>query len=137
MGKPGEYVAIEFSSADAQTAAVVTLKDADGATVTLAANERLLVDTLSANVAAAVTLVDVFADYDADGNVDAGERVASFGANVGNFDGGPEGFSIKTGFTLKVHASGAGQVDVSGTARIVRRGVDGDHRPSYKESLIP
>jgi hypothetical protein len=132
----GETVSIEFSSADASTAAAVTLKDADGATRTLASNERLLIDTLTASLAAAVLLVTVISDNDADGAIDAGERLAAFGANTGNFEAGPEGQPGKTGITPKVKASGAGQVDITGTGRIIKTGsVAGVTRPAFKETF--
>lgn len=134
----GETVGIEFTSADASTAAAVTLKDATGATRTLAANEILLIDTLTCGQAAAVLLVTVISDNDADGNIDAGERLAAFavGNGASMFEAGPEGQAVKQGFTPKVKASGAGQVDITGSGRIVKGGcIDGRTRPAFKETF--
>jgi hypothetical protein len=117
--KPGEYVAIEFASADASAAAAVTLKDANNVTRTLTANERLLIDTAQGECAAAVTLLELITDSDADGNVDANELICAFGANNAFFDGGEEGYSCPGGITPKAKASGAGVVRITGVGRIV------------------
>jgi len=132
---PGDSISIQFSSADATTAAAVVLYDANGGVRTLAANERLLIDTLTGTLAAAVTLAEVFTD-DGDGNVEAGERIASFGANSGCFDGGAEGYPAEVGQTPKVKAAGAGQVTVTGTGRIVKSGSNGQ-RGTWKEAQVP
>ena len=131
----GETVSIEFTSADASTAAAVTIKDSDLVTRTLASNERLLIDSLNANIATGVT-VSVINDTDADGNIDAGERIAELSINTVVAEFGAEGFSCKTGFTPKVKASGAGAVTITGMGRIVARGVDGVTRPAYKNTLL-
>jgi hypothetical protein len=132
----GETVSIEFSSADATTAAAVTLKDSAGATRTLASNEVLLIDSLTAALAAAVLLAEVFGDVDADGAVDAGERLASFagaGSAASNFIAGPEGLAVKQGFTPKVKATVAGNVQITGSGRIIKGGtVSGQTRASYQ-----
>lgn len=134
MSKQGEYVGIEFASADATTAAAVTLKDANGATRTLAAHERLLIDTLTCALAAAVLLAEIFND-DGDGNVEAGERIAAFApTNAGSFDGGAEGFSCGVGTTPKVKATVAGTVTLTGTGRIIKGKSEG-LRPSWREAL--
>jgi hypothetical protein len=136
MNKPGEYVAIEFSSTDATTAALVTLKDANQATRTLAANERLLIDDLFADLATAVTSADMFSDTANTGTVDAGELIASFNPTSGEFEGGPEGYSIPVGVTPKVKAAVAGKVAISGVGRIVKGKSEGT-RPSWRESQVP
>lgn len=128
----GRTIRIQFSSADASTAAAVSLYDDNDAAVTLAANERLLIDTIDANVAAAVTLVTLFSDGNADGTVNVGERIAAFGANSGFFQGGEEGYCLPIGKTPRVRASGAGQVDLTGSARIVI-GQSSGQRPSWRE----
>lgn len=133
----GETISIEFSSSDATTAAAVTLKKSDGSTRTLAANEILLIDSLTCAQAAAVLLVQVIADVDADGNVDAGEQLAAFsvGNDASQFTAEGEGVPVKQGFTPKVKASGAGNVQLAGTGRIIFGGcLDGITRPSWKET---
>jgi hypothetical protein len=139
--KQGEYVAIEFSSTDATTAAAVTLKDGNGATRTLAADERVLIDSLTGMAVQDDTdpstdiLVTLIGDYDAGADIDAGERIWAFaGGSV--FDGGDEGFSMKTGFTPKVKASGAGQVSINGVGRIQKGdSLAGITRPSFEAKL--
>lgn len=137
--KQGESVSFEFSSADAQTTAAMTIKDSNGATRTLTSNERVLIDSLTGQAVQDDTdpstdiRVTVLGDYDAGSDVDAGERVWVFsGSSV--FDGGAEGYSLKAGFTPSVDASGAGQVDINGTGRIIKDGcVAGRTRPAYRE----
>jgi len=128
----GETVQIEFSSADATTAAVITIKDANLVTRTLLSSERLLIDTLNATLAAAVTLLEIFSD-DGDGNVEALERIASFGPNCGNFVAGEEGFPCHVGTTPKAKAANAGQVTVTGSGRIVNA-LGRTTRPTWKQT---
>lgn len=132
----GRTIKIQFSSADASTAAPVSLFDDNDVAVTLGANERLIIDTIAANIAAAVTLVTLFNDDNADAAVGSGERIAPFGANSGFFQGGEEGYVCPIGRTPKVKASGAGQVDLDGSGRIVI-GTGGTVRPSWKEATHP
>lgn len=128
----GEPVNIEFSSADASTAAEVTLSTNDGSTRTLAANEVLLVDSLNAAVGTGVTAT-VIDDADGDGAVDAKERIAVFAEGNGNAYFGCEGRGGKVGVTPKVKGSGAGQIDITGSGRIIKGKTEGV-RPSWKES---
>jgi hypothetical protein len=132
----GRTVKIQFSSADASTAAAISLFDDNDATVTLAANERLIIDSLTASLASAVTTVTVFSDDDADAAVDAGERIVVFSPGNGFFGSGEEGYAVPIGKTVKVKASGAGQVDITGTARIIKGKSEGQ-RPSWRESQVP
>lgn len=140
IAKVGDYVAIEFHSTDASTPAAITIKDANGAVRTLASYERLLIDSLSG-----VAILDnddpstdirvtVFGDYDAGADIDANERIWVF-VGQGVFDGGIEGYSVRTGFTPLVGATGSGAVDINGTGRIVIGKTQGS-RPAWKESLI-
>lgn len=140
MQKSGDYVAIEFHSTDASSAAAITIKDANGVTRTLAANERLLIDSLEGNAVLAASdpstdiTITLFGDYNANSSVDVGERIWVFqGSAV--FDGGVEGYSVRTGFTPKVIASTSGLVDINGVGRIVIGQTQG-LRPTWKESLI-
>lgn len=136
----GETVNLQFSSADATTAAAVGIFDADGNTRTLASNERLIVDQLQANISGSnVTKLDLFGDNDAGADVDSGERVAVFGASAGQsnrFEAGCEGYALPVGVGLSAKANAAGQVDVTGSARIIRGTTEGK-RPSYRESQVP
>lgn len=131
--KPGIPVTFEFTSADATTAAAVTIKDQNNATRTLGAEEQLWVDTASAALAAAVLTCDLISDNDADAAVDAGELIATFGPNTGNFDGGEEGSPCHKGITPKVKGSNAGVVRITGTARI-RLALGRSTRPDWKQT---
>jgi hypothetical protein len=136
--KQGEYVALEFSSADASTAAAITVKDSNGATRTVASNERLLIDTLSAAGPYATDpandiSVSIFNDLDGNGTVAAGERIMVYRGN-GVFDGGAEGFSVKPNTSVKVKASASGQIDVTGIGRIIKSGTTGA-RESWREKV--
>lgn len=136
----GEYVAIEFSSTDASTAAAVTLKDADGKTRTLQSFERLLIGQLTGVVAESATDPStnvealLFDDADGDGVVDPGELIVAFTGNTGRFDGGHEGYSCGVGRTPKVLTSDAVDVAITGVGSIVNGTTEG-HRPSWREAL--
>lgn len=132
----GRTVKIQFTSSDASTAAAISIFDDNDASVTLAANERLLIDVLNASLAAAVTTADVFSDDDADAAIDAGERITQFSPGNGFFGGGEEGYAVPIGKTVKVKASGAGAITITGSARIIVGGGSAT-RPSWKEAQVP
>ncbi len=136
----GETVSLEFSSADATTAAAMTIKDSNLVTRTLASNERLLIDSLSGSAVAnasdpsADIRVSVF-EKDGDGTLEANELILSYTV-AGVFDGGAEGYSLPVAIPPKVIASGAGAVRVTGMGRIIKDGtIGGLYRPSYRETL--
>lgn len=131
--KPGIPVTFEFTSADATTAAVVTIKDQNNVTRTLGAEEQLWIDTAAAALAAAVTSADLFSDNASAGAVDAGELICSFGPNNGMFDGGEEGSPCHKGVTPKVKSAVAGVTRVTGTARI-RLALGRTTRPDWKQT---
>lgn len=132
----GDAVSIEFVSADASTAALVTIKDANDATYTLKVNERLIVDTLTGTIDPASTTIvaDFFADINADGNVNAGELTVRFSYVISQFNGGPEGLPFPVGITPKVKSSGSAAVRVTGMGRVVKGQTEG-LRPSWREKL--
>jgi hypothetical protein len=134
----GQSVSIEFVSADASTAASVTLKDANDITYTLAANERLILDTLTGTIDPASTTIvaDFFADIDGDGVIDANELTVRFSYVISQFNGGPEGLPFPVGITPKVKSSGAAAVRVTGMGRVVKGQTEG-LRPGWRESLTP
>lgn len=133
----GDYVSIQFVSSDATTAAAIVLKDANDAVVTLKANERLLIDTLTGTLDPAVVtgIITLFADANNDGNVDTNEGTVAFTYTISTFSGGPEGFPFPIGLTPKVKANTAGAVRIGGTGRTMKGQTEG-LRPSWKESLI-
>lgn len=141
MGCQGETVSIQFASADATTAAPVVIYDADGKARPLAANERLLIDHLhgygqpAAGETPGVGRIDVFADGDGDGVVDAGELIVSFGEGSSDASFGKEGYSVPQGVTPKVLAAAAGEVRVTGSARIIKASTEGV-RPAWREAEV-
>lgn len=133
MAKPGIPVTFEFSSADATTAAPFIIYNEDGTVVTVASDERLIVDGLGGNIVTGAGEVIVLGDTDADGAVDPGERVAAM-TNINcsvTFD--DEGRVGKPGIGLKAKAAVAGQVTIIGGGRIVKNG-GLLTRPSWKEA---
>lgn len=134
--KRGTPVNITFSSPDASTLAAVVLTDCNGATVTLGANEQLLVDSLSCFSALTGTnRLEIIFDDDAGNDVDANELVASFGIGNGGAGFPGDGYPGKKGLTLKVKATAAGQIDITGQARIVIAH-SGDQRPGWRETQL-
>lgn len=132
MAKIGEYVGIEINTDDASTAALIVLKDSNNVARTLQTWERLLIDTLGGSVASGITRVDIFDDKNAGGTLTAAELIYSTGANPSAmFDGGEEGYSVTTGNTPKVLASGAGAIRMTGTGRIVNGQTRGAY-PNWK-----
>lgn len=135
MSTVGDYVSIQFSSADASTTAAVTLYDSNGLPVTLGANERLLIDSLVGSVNSTAGVTTLADDIDSDGTVDPGEIITQFEDGVVNIQGGREGRACAIGKTPKVKAASAGQVSFNGAGRIVKGKTEG-LRPSWKEALI-
>lgn len=116
----GSPVEFEFSSADASTAAPLVLREAgSNAARALAANERLILTSLNAVIGAAIT-VRIIADTDGDGDVDAGDSMSILGQGSHSHEFGCHGMSGALGVMPKVIASGAGQIDMTGTGVIVK-----------------
>jgi hypothetical protein len=136
MGCHGSYVKLEFNSADASSAAKVSLYDDQQDSVTLGANELLIIDSLNIRVGAAIT-VDVFADDDGDDTVDAGERLALVGQGSFVFEFPKEGLSCPTGVVPDVKASGAGAVTLVGTGRIINNRTETlDGEPTWRAAEL-
>lgn len=121
----GQECRIYFSSADASTAARLTLYTADGVIlastragagsgVEMGANARLNITDLHI-VTGAIT-GDLFSDHNNDGNVDAGESMIKIAASIAaryQFLSVP--LTGLAGDLPKIKTSGAGQIDVVGT----------------------
>lgn len=137
MSSQGDYVAFEFSSTDAQTAAALTLKNADNTVITLLSTQRIIIDELFGVVGGTTTVVQVFDDKNGSGTINAGELIAAFTVgNVGGFIGGAEGFSVSLGSTPKVIATTAGTVILTGTGRIIN-GATQIGRQTWQSALKP
>lgn len=127
----GEYVAIEFSRTDTSSPTGITIKDANNASRTLAATERLLIVDLGVYSIAAAGLVTIFADANNSGAVNSGERILEWSTGLLHMHYGPEGYSVPVGVTPAVVAAGAGQVSIHGTGRIVS-GISIGPRPAWQ-----
>lgn len=128
----GENVSLEFVSSDASAAAAMTIKDANMATRVLAANERMVIDGLEANVVTGIT-ADVFVDINADGNLTAGELIASFTLNATLDVSDKEGISLPLGLGPSVKATGSGAMKITGSGRIFATAVV--TRPTWQARL--
>jgi hypothetical protein len=114
----GDEVKGEFSSADATTAAVATLYNAQGVARPLTTGDRLVITDIFGVAASAAGLVVLFSDNDADGVIDAGERLFPFsGSSSAQLT---TELYCKAGITPKVKAAAAGQVDLVFTGVIIR-----------------
>lgn len=119
----GELVRIVFSSADASTAAAVSLYNLDGVAVTLSGNDRLTLKNLVISVTGAIG-VDVFDDADAGADVDAAERLVYVLGTTGNptfpisFTG--EGQPCGRARLPKVKASGSGAIVITGNGYVTK-----------------
>lgn len=117
----GRPVQFEFSSADATTAAAISLRDAGGAAISaLAADETLYINTVSASLAAAVLHAQIFTG--ANTTLDAGEMLVALGigANHVRFGGPDYGTACGKGQIPNVIASVAGAIRIAGTGFIVK-----------------
>lgn len=121
MHAQGDPIEFEFSSADASgggTARLVLRKAGGRDSVTLGANDRVILLTLAGNVT--TTTAKVLADTDGDLDADAGDLMAqlSTGRNFVTF--GPNGMSGALARIPSVLAAAGGQIDISGTGVIIR-----------------
>lgn len=113
----GEQVQFEFNSADATTAAVISIRSEGGAARTLLATERFILQAFTGSIAVAVLNAVIFDDADADGAIDAGEIMAVLGLGSANACGLNQ--AAGPGRVPKVKASVAGQVYIAGHGIIV------------------
>lgn len=118
----GEPIQFELTSSDVTTAAALSLRNAGGASRTLASDERVILQTVNVYAASGVGTVSVFDDADGDSVVDAGELLLRVGEGFTNvpFLGTDGGTSSGKGRTPKVKAASAGAVAVTGIGAIVK-----------------
>lgn len=121
----GSQFRIVFSSADATTAAAISLYDCNGTLRPLLTGERLIIDSIVVAHVTAATTITLFDDADNDGIVDAGEQIAVVVHSATNTSqiltpvATTEGMSCGLNRLPKIKASGAGQVDVTGIGHLV------------------
>lgn len=122
MESTGEPVIISYSSTDTTTVGSLVLRNAGTNTNrTLAANERLVIQSLSYSLAAAVLHVSIFDDADAGGTVsDNLERLAelTIGSGHCSFLGTDGGLACGLGRIPKVIGAVAGIVRIAGVGVI-------------------
>jgi len=123
MGVRGKQVRFEFVSADATVAAVVSMFDSNGVALTMGAKQVLSIQSVSMRAAGALVSIILFDDKNADGVVDAGERLwetASTAANdheSAEFPG--EGQMGGVGRLPKVQTSAAGAIRLTGMGYLI------------------
>lgn len=132
----GDPVTLELTTTDAHTAAVsFIIKDGNGNTRTLLATERLMIDSMQVNMAAAVLGADVYAVADATATGDV--IVGSFGPGSPNRVAFPhDGLSLPNGKTPLIVAQVAGAITAVGSGRIIV-GSQVITRQPYRETLNP
>lgn len=120
----GSPVQFELDPTDATTAQPILIRSAgNGAgTYTLAADERLILQTVNILVAAGVGRVTIFDDVNGDGNVANGERllVVGEGYSAVIFRGTDGGTAAGKGRVPKMKAENAGNIDMVGVGAIVK-----------------
>lgn len=131
--KQGEDVRVSLVSSDASGGAAVIIADANGVDRPLQPYERLVLDSLLATVAAAITIA--VTDPGAAVSSDA-ITLASFSATAPEWHSDGEGLNVSVGAVPVVTASGPGAVVVTGTGRIINGKTQGV-RPSWREKLTP
>jgi hypothetical protein len=116
----GRPVRIELNSADISSAAELNIYDWDGNAVTLGANERLAIQTLTIYAEQNTAPVVVFADSDDDNVVDNGERMAVAGVGTSTVWYYPHAMFGERGIVPHVIAAGgSGVVTIVGVGYIV------------------
>jgi hypothetical protein len=124
MPHRGDPVSFEFSSADASAGSgTLTIRRAGNTSVayTLAANERLVINSLTAVLASGANPAVIYDDANANNAVDAGERLFILGTGVNDiasFEGPDNGQAGGLGRAPKVKAAAAGQIDIAGNGYI-------------------
>ncbi len=110
----GETVRLALSTLDAHTAALpLAVLDANGNTRPLQPYERLIIDSLEADVSTAAGYVDIL-DMGAAGN----NLLASFSPTATEYHMDNEGVSLSIGTTPTVSANATGFVEVVGSGRV-------------------
>lgn len=131
--KQGEYVKVSLVSADASAGVSMVVADANGVDRPIAANERLVLDSLLADVFAtgSVSITDPGAGVSANA-----VTLAGFTPTAAEWHTDGEGLSLSVGSTPKVTASGAGAIVITGTGRVLN-GKSQGVRPNWRELLTP
>lgn len=121
----GDPVVFELNTADAAAAALpISIRNAGGGARTLAADERLIIQTVNVMCATGIAPVYMFDDVDGDGVLDAGELLMPFSTGISMVNivivGTDNGISCSKGLVPKVKSNSAGQIYLAGTGCIVK-----------------
>lgn len=118
----GEPIVFEYNTSDGTTVGSLRLRDAGGAARTLKATERVIIQAVSASLAAAVLWAVIYDDVAGDAGAPANDEtmvVLSINSSHVNLVG-TEGVACGVGRVPKVIAGVAGLIKIAGTGVIVR-----------------
>ncbi len=123
MSNRNVIVHSNVESADLTAPVEMVLYDRDGAVVTLAADERLVFDSVYL-VGVFTGTLTLFCDADDDNAVDAGEEVATFGGNISfpvgaSLSFGNSPWQGQLGAKPHVISDASGDATASFTARVI------------------
>lgn len=131
IGLQGETVNLVFESFDASLSSqAIVINDADGNVRVLLPYERLIIDTLTADVASGIT-VDLLSDPEGATSTTTDNLLVSLNPDVGEFLAMKEGLNVPLGITPSVLADGAGEVKFGGVGRIIQGTTQGPN-PSWQ-----
>lgn len=122
----GDPVEFEFVSSDATTAAPLVLRRSGSReSITLGANERLVIEQMHGYILQNVGPQDditaqIIADSDEDGDYDAGDLMAVIGGGTVDPSFTPTGMDGALGIIPKVLASAAGFIQLTGNGYIMK-----------------
>lgn len=135
MGRrQGETVRLALKSSDASGGVALVVANGNGLDRPIQKYERLIIDSLEVNVVAGVT-VDI-TDPGANVSSDA-ILLGSFSPTAPGWGTAGEGISLSVGSTPLATSSGAGEVEIAGTGRVVAdTGLRG-FQAGYKALLTP
>lgn len=127
--KQGQDIKLSLVSSDASAGVPLVISDANGVNRPLQSYERLVLDSLVADISGSLT-VDV---TDPGASVDEPE-LFQFSATSSGWASGGEGMNLSLGSTPVATASGGGAIVITGTGRIINGKTQG-FQAGYKSLL--
>lgn len=128
--KQGETVKVTLISTDASAGAPLVVSDANGKDRPIQPYERLVLDSMEWNIITGVTV-----ELTDPGAVNE-NSLGSFNTLASGWATGGEGLNVSPGSTPLATASGAGVVEMMGTARVLNSKTQGPSA-GYKALLTP
>lgn len=129
--KQGEDVKLSLVSSDASGGAPLVISDANGLTRTLQVYERLVLDSIVADISGTITV-----DLTDPGSGVTNPELMQLSATSSGWATGGEGMNLSTGSTPVATASTSGAIVITGTARVINAKTQGVH-PSWQALLTP